>query len=103
MKNETTFSKCLKVVLSKEIIIIPFDGNLTQNKKEAIATKIQEHFVKVHNAKHSIEKIIGTVFNAFYGRVEKDMKVINRGEKTDLTGNGWGSSNMPSDSIFILN
>lgn len=103
MKNEKIFSKCLKVVLSKEIIIIPFDGNLTQNKKVSIAEKIQEHFVKNHNSKPSIEKIITTVFNAFYGRVEKDLKFIERGDKTDLTGQGWSSSNMPSENIFVLN
>lgn len=101
MKNTTVFEKSLKIVLPKIIIIVPFVGNLTDRKKNEITEKVQTYYSN-QSKKLDFEKLKKVIFYHMYGTIEKDMKVTRRDNKTDLSGKGWGSSNMNTEDVVLL-
>ena len=94
--------KCLKVILSKHMIIVPFNGNLTSTKKDEIAESIQDFLYNRFEKNVSVQDVITSVFNNAYGSVEKNLTIENHGVRSSFHGEGWSSSNMPNNNYTIL-
>lgn len=100
--TETIFPKCFKVTFPQNVFIIPFEGNLTESKKENIATKLQAHLNETMGKQIPVANVKTTIFKNMYGRIEKSLKMNNRGERIDISAKGWASNNCPSEQIVVL-
>ncbi len=102
MKDIKIIEKCLKIVFSKHIFIVPFSGNLTEKKKTEICERVQHTALEKLEKDLPIEKLKIFVFHNLYGRVEKNLTIEDRGERFSMHAKGWSSSNMPKTQLVMV-
>lgn len=102
MTIEKTFKKALKVVLPKQILIIPFTGNLTNSKKEELALTVQKYFQDKNKVDVPLADILKSIFYKMYGSIEKELIFKKYKERVAISGKGWSCNNLPESDVTIL-
>lgn len=101
--NTTEINKCIKIVLSQNVLIIPFNGNLTKRVKKSIAETAQKFINKKNKSEIPLEDFEKVVESPMYSSLEKNIIIdYHDNERVSLRGVGWSSCNLPSSQLCLI-